>query len=101
MKSMRSAFLSFVMLGALGATLSFPGASHGQKAEKTGSHSTRGLPGMSSAARALIEEATGVVCTEAKLYPRSSMAIDEMQARPSLPVQNPEARAGAARAQRL
>ena len=56
---------------------------------------------MSPEARALIEEATGVVCTEAKLDPRSSMAIDDMQARPSLPIQAPEARAGAARAQRL
>jgi hypothetical protein len=35
------------------------------------------------------------------LDPRSSLAIDDMQARPSLPVQTPEARAGAARAQRL
>jgi hypothetical protein len=33
--------------------------------------------------------------------PRSSVAIDDMQARPSLPVQSPEARAGAVRAQRL
>ena len=56
---------------------------------------------MSPGTRALVEEATGVVCTEAKLDPRSSLAIDEMQARPSLPVQTPEARAGAARAQRL
>jgi len=72
-----------------------------QKEEKTGSHSTRGIGGMSPGTRALVEEATGVVCTEAKLDPRSSLAIDEMQARPSLPVQTPEARAGAARAQRL
>jgi hypothetical protein len=72
-----------------------------QKEEKSGSHSTRGIGGMSPGARALVEEATGVVCTEAKLDPRSSVAIDEMQARPSLPVQTPEARAGAARAQRL
>lgn len=100
---MRSALLTFVLLAALGVGLSFPGAGHGQrqKADKTGSHSTRGLAGMSPEARALIEEATGVVCTEAKLDPRSSMAIDDMQARPSLPIQAPEARAGAARAQRL
>jgi len=77
------------------------GFTHKQKEEKTGSHSTRGIGGMSPGTRALVEEATGVVCTEAKLDPRSSLAIDEMQARPSLPVQTPEARAGAARAQRL
>ena len=56
---------------------------------------------MSPEAKALLEEAIGVVCTQAKLDPKSSIAIDEMQARPSLPLQSPEARAGAERAQRL
>lgn len=56
---------------------------------------------MPAGARALVEEATTVVCSDAKLDPLSSMAIDEMQARPSLPVQAAEARSGATRAQRL
>jgi hypothetical protein len=56
---------------------------------------------MSPEAKALLEDAIGVVCTQAKLDPKSSIAIDEMQARPSLPLQSPEARAGAERAQRL
>ena len=56
---------------------------------------------MSPEAKELLEQAIGVVCTQAKLDPQSSVAIDEMQARPSLPVQSPEARAGAERAQRL
>ena len=43
----------------------------------------------------------GQVCSLAKLDPKASMPIDEMQSRPSLPVQTPEAKAGAARAQRL
>lgn len=100
---LRSKLFVFVSLVALTLTLWSPGAGFGQrqKAERTGSHSTRGLAGMSPAARALVEEATGVVCTEAKLDPRSSMAIDAMQARPSLPIQSPEARSGATRAQRL
>jgi hypothetical protein len=68
---------------------------------KSGSHSTRTRPTMSPEARALVEEAMGVVCTQAKLDPKGSMAIDDMQARPSLPVQTMEAREGAARAQRL
>ena len=68
---------------------------------KSGSHSSRKPASMSAETRALVEEAIGVVCTQAKLDPNSSMAIDEMQARPSLPVQSPEARAGAERAQRL
>jgi hypothetical protein len=85
-------------------SLCVPGISSGQQKNaegKTGSHSTRLRPGMSPEARALVEEAIGVVCTQAKLDPRSSMAIDDMQGRPSLPVQTPEARSGAARAQRL
>jgi predicted metallopeptidase len=70
-------------------------------AQKSGSHSTRGRSSMSPEAKALLENAIGIVCTQAKLDPQSSIAIDDMQARPSLPVQSPEAKAGADRAQRL
>jgi len=63
--------------------------------------SSHGRAMMSPEARALVEEAMGVVCTQAKLDPKSSVAIDEMQARPSLPVQHPDAQAGAQRAQKL
>jgi hypothetical protein len=68
---------------------------------KPGSHSTRVRPSMSAESKALLEDAIGVVCTQAKLDPKSSIAIDEMQARPSLPVASPDARAGAERAQKL
>jgi hypothetical protein len=68
---------------------------------KPGSHSTRVRPSMSAETTALLEDAIGVVCTQAKLDPKSSIAIDEMQARPSLPVTSPDARVGAERAQRL
>jgi len=71
------------------------------KRAKPGSHSTRVRPSMSAESKALLEDAIGVVCTQAKLDPKSSIAIDEMQARPSLPVTSPDARAGAERAQRL
>ena len=63
--------------------------------------SSHGRATMSPEARALLEEAMGVVCTQAKLDPKSSVPIDEMQARPSLPVQHPDAQAGAQRAQKL
>jgi hypothetical protein len=56
---------------------------------------------MAPEARALLEEAIAIVCTQAKLDPKSSVAIDEMQARPSLPIQHPDAVAGAQRAQKL
>ena len=85
---------SVLILVCLSSTLA-------QKPTRTESHSTRALPTLSAEARALLEQAIGVVCTQAKLDPKSSVAIDEMQARPSLPVHSPEARAGAERAQRL
>jgi hypothetical protein len=68
---------------------------------KPGSHSTRVRPSMTAEAKAVLEDAIGVVCTQAKLDPKSSIPIDEMQARPSLPITSPDARAGAERAQRL
>ena len=78
--------------------VSFP-AALGQ--ERSGSHSSRVRPTMSPEATALLEQAIAIVCTQSKLDPKSSVAIDEMQARPSLPVHSPEAKAGAERAQRL
>jgi len=70
-------------------------------AQKSGSHPTRSHASMSPETKTLIDDAIGVVCTQAKLDPQSSAAIDAMQARPSLPLQSPEAQAGAERAQRL
>jgi hypothetical protein len=64
-------------------------------------NSSHGRATMSPEARALVEEASAVVCTQAKLDPKSSVAIDEMQARPSLPIHHPDAQTGAQRAQKL
>lgn len=91
-KTQKSIFTVFVICVCLSGTF-------GQT--KSGSHSSRKPPSMSVEAKELVEEAIGVVCTQAKLDPKSSLAIDEMQARPSLPIHTPEARAGAERAQRL
>jgi hypothetical protein len=71
------------------------------RTNRTGSHSSRSKASMTAEAMVLLEEAMGVVCTNARLDPKSSVAIDEMQARPSLPLHNPDAKAGAERAQRL
>ncbi len=49
----------------------------------------------------MIDLATAAVCKERLEDPKGSVPIDEMQARPSLPVSSPEAVAGAKRAQRL
>jgi hypothetical protein len=56
---------------------------------------------LSSEAREMIELASGAVCKERVIDPKGSVPIDEMQARPSLSVQSPEAVAGTKRAQRL
>ena len=52
-------------------------------------------------AREIVELASGVICQERLRDPKGSVPIDDMQARPSLPVRSPEAVAGAERAQRL
>jgi len=71
------------------------------QSDRTGSHTSRVRPGLTPEARAMVEQAIGVVCTEAKTDPKGSIPIDDMQARPSLPVQSSEALAGAQRAQKL
>jgi hypothetical protein len=58
-------------------------------------------PPLTTEERQLVNDAIGIVCTERKRDPKGSMPIDDMQARPSLPVQSNEAQAGAERAQRL
>ena len=56
---------------------------------------------LSPEARENVELASGVICSERIRDPKASIPIDDMQGRPSLPVESPEAVAGAQRAQRL
>jgi len=102
-KPLLKSLFAFMLLATIFAAFVLTSSGFAQKRprRKTGSHPTRAIAVLTPAARALVEEATNVVCTEAKLDPRSSVAIDDMQTRPSLPVHTPEAREGAARAQRL
>jgi hypothetical protein len=77
------------------------GSAQGQRSARKGSH-TRAMPeSMSPEARELVERAIDVICDERKKDPKGSHPIDEMQARPSLPVYSAEAVSGAQRAQRL
>ena len=69
--------------------------------QKRGSHTNKPRVEMSAEAMAMLEQAIDAICTEQKLDPMASMPIDEMQARPSLPVHSPEAQTGFARAQRV
>src|SRR6478672_11015084 len=86
----------FVVAFLLGG--SYAGLAQTRRARQNESHSQ---PPLSAAERELVNQAIGVVCTERKTDPKGSIPIDEMQARPSLPVRSPEALAGAERAQRL
>jgi hypothetical protein len=68
---------------------------------KTGAHSSPARDIFTAADRKLVERAIGATCTERVRDPQGSTPIDEMQSRPSLPVNNPDALAGARRAERL
>lgn len=87
--------------GVLLLSLAVTGVGQEGKEQGAGSHPVARRPAISPTARALLDQAIGVVCTQVKLDPKASVPIDEMQARPSLPVQSPEAQEGAARAQRV
>jgi hypothetical protein len=91
------ALLTLFSLLAVGTN----GFAQGGRTARKGSHS-RALPEtMSAGTRELVERAIDVICSERKKDPKGSHPIDEMQARPSLPVYSAEAVAGSARAQRL
>src|SRR2546425_11199108 len=68
---------------------------------RNGAHATTTREPFSSADRRVVERAIGATCAERVRDPSGSVPIDEMQARPSLPVSNPEAVAGLHRAERL
>ncbi len=77
------------------------GSSRAQTRQQSGAHSTVSRESFTAADRRLVEKAIGATCAERIRDPLGSMPIDEMQARPSLPVSNPEAVAGARRAESL
>lgn len=74
------------------------GLAQKRRSESQTSHARNVLSGE---AMELVDLASIVVCKERLTDPKGSIPIDDMQTRPSLPVQSPEAVAGAKRAQRL
>jgi len=68
---------------------------------RTDAHSSAAREAFTPADRRLVERAIGQTCTERIRDPFGSMPIDEMQARPSLPVGHPDAVAGLRRAERV
>ena len=69
--------------------------------DRSGSHTSHSREVLSPEAREMVGLASAVVCKERIGDPKGSVPIDDMQGRPSLSVQSPEAVAGAQRAQRL
>jgi len=72
-----------------------------QTGKRSGAHSSIPRDNFSAADRNTVEKAIGTACAERVRDPLGSTPIDEMQARPSLSVSNPDAVAGAKRADRL
>jgi hypothetical protein len=72
-----------------------------QQRRTNGAHSSASREAFTPADRLLVERAIGQTCTERIRDPFSSMPIDEMQSRPSLPVGHPDAVAGLRRAERV
>jgi hypothetical protein len=94
-----SLILSIVILASV---VHFSISSRAQtRSTRSGAHSAPARELFTPADRAMVERAIGVTCAERVRDPLGSMAIDEMQTRPSLPVSNPDAVAGARRAERL
>lgn len=77
------------------------GTSLAQTSRRSGAHSSPPPESLTAANRRVIDRAIGETCTERIRDPFGSMPIDEMQARPSLPVNDRDAVAGARRAERL
>lgn len=93
-----SSFILFITL--LAFAIQFTASSRAQTPRRNGAHSVS-APVFTPADRRLVERAIGQTCAERIRDPLSSMAIDEMQARPSLPVAHPDAQAGLRRAERV
>src|SRR5205085_583443 len=72
-----------------------------QTPRRSGAHSTTSRDAFTPADRRLVERAIGATCAERIRDPFGSTPIDEMQSRPSLAVNNPDAVTGARRAERL
>lgn len=92
---------SFILsIALLAFVIDFTAASRAQQ-RRDGAHSTSAREAFTPADRRLVERAIGQTCTERIRDPFGSTPIDEMQARPSLPVGNPDAVAGLRRAERV
>jgi hypothetical protein len=98
-KQLMIASLALAFVGLLSAATLGVVAQRGDN--RNSSHTSHSRDVLSPEAREMVDLASVVVCKERVGDPKGSVPIDDMQARPSLPVQSLEAVAGAQRAQRL
>jgi len=94
----KSAFSILLISQVVLATGSF---AQTRRSPRNGAHSALTRDAFTPADKRLVERAIGATCAERIRDPQGSVPIDEMQSRPSLPVNNPDAVAGARRAERL
>src|SRR5213593_839415 len=86
---------------AITLIISIVGVTSSQTRRRSGAHSSRNREAFSSAERLIVDRAIGATCAERVRDPLASVPIDQMQARPSLPVSDAAAVAGLRRAERL
>lgn len=107
----RRAALSLLIALAFSASMVLPSGAIAQERtvqpQETPGHThetytpQRSSAALPTSAGNIVERAMNAVCTARVSDPLGSVPIDEMQARPSLPLKDPAAIAGAARAERL
>jgi hypothetical protein len=90
-----------VALSVFLCSVGLSGVAQNRQEIRSATNKSHSRPALSPAERELVNQAIAVVCIERKKDPKGSVPIDEMQARPSIPVRSQEAQDGAERAQRL
>lgn len=86
---------------ALALHVAFADSTAAQRRSSRKAQTSHSSTVLSPEARETVELASGVICKERAVDPKGSIPIDDMQARPSLPLDNPDAVARAKRAQLL
>lgn len=94
-------YRGFILVIVLAISLPALGALAQRQSKRNGSHPSGPRETFSAAERETVEQAIGVVCSERARDARGSVPIDDMQKRPSLPLDAPEVVRGISRAQRL
>ena len=90
-------FFELLTLASLALAINFTSSAQ----RRSGAHSTTLRDVFTAADKSAVDRAMATSCAERIRDPLGSTPIDDMQSRPSLPASNPDALAGARRAERL